>query len=137
MSGSVFGPGYYSDGGSSSSRTYYVESTAQGLKWKGDYSAIVSYIPNDMVRYSEAVYLCTQSALNHLPTETDYFAKMIEYGTDGINGINGTSFTWRGEYLGGSTYNPKDVIKYNGSVYVCVNQTAGNLPTNVSYWSYK
>jgi hypothetical protein len=57
MSGSVWGPGYYSGGGgSSSSRTYYVEGTGQGLVWKGDYTAEASYIPNDMVRYSEAVY---------------------------------------------------------------------------------
>ena len=78
MSHTVFGPGFYSnDTTSGGSRIIYVEGSTSGLVWKGDYIAGYSYNPNDMVRYNEIIYLCTQSANTVIPTDSNYFAKMV------------------------------------------------------------
>ena len=46
-------------------------------------------------------------------------------------------FYFQGTYAGGTTYQVNDVVKYNNDVYVYINTgaTAGNAPTNTSYWS--
>ena len=45
-------------------------------------------------------------------------------------------FHWRGAYNGTTTYELNDVVKYEGNVYVYINNAAdsGNLPTNTNYW---
>lgn len=46
-------------------------------------------------------------------------------------------FYFRGSFSSGTTYERNDVVKYNGSSYVYKNATssAGNTPTNTTYWS--
>jgi len=45
-------------------------------------------------------------------------------------------FDFKGAYAGGTTYERNDVVIYNGSAYVYKNAsaTAGNVPTNTTYW---
>lgn len=40
-----------------------------------------------------------------------------------------------GEYDNNKTYNNLDVVLYNGSSYVALNQTQGNLPTDTNHWA--
>jgi len=56
-------------------------------------------------------------------------------GTDGDDGADGISFIWEGTYAGGTTYQVNDVVSYNGSSYVCILESTGNVPTNDTYWS--
>lgn len=39
-----------------------------------------------------------------------------------------------GAYNPATTYNTGDVVSYNGSSYVALGVTTGNLPTNTSFW---
>lgn len=55
-------------------------------------------------------------------------------GVAGENGTDGDSFTWLGEYAGGTTYNIGEAVSYNGSSYMCKLSSTGNLPTNTTYW---
>ena len=129
---SVFGPGSYNVGGSGS-KIYYVQGSPvlQPL-WKGDYNTASSYVPNDLIRYNEVIYICIKSSMGNLPTDTNYFYEFVQNGT---NGTNGVSFVWRDTFQAGISYVQNDVVKYNGSVYMCVAPTSGNLPTNTSYFS--
>lgn len=62
-------------------------------------------------------------------------------GTNGTNGTNGTdgedgiSFIWEDAYVAETTYQTNDVVSYNGSSYICILESTGNLPTNATYWS--
>ncbi|QDC00340.1 hypothetical protein [Mesorhizobium sp. 8] len=46
----------------------------------------------------------------------------------------GEGFYFRGAYAGGTAYVKDDVVTYNGSSYIALQATTGNLPTNATYW---
>ncbi|MER9646801.1 phage tail fiber protein [Mesorhizobium sp. M0199] len=57
-------------------------------------------------------------------------------GPAGPAGAAGTpGMIWRGAYAGATAYAPKDVVSYNGSAYINILASTGNLPTNTTYWS--
>lgn len=44
-------------------------------------------------------------------------------------------FKWQGAYNGATAYVVDDVVSYNGSSYVCILASTGNVPTNTTYWN--
>lgn len=40
----------------------------------------------------------------------------------------------RGAYLAGTTYQPLDIVTYNGLQYICKATSTGNLPSNTSFF---
>lgn len=42
--------------------------------------------------------------------------------------------TPKGEFNEATTYQKLDVVSYQGSSYICLQETTGNLPTNTEYW---
>ena len=51
------------------------------------------------------------------------------YRTCGI-----VAMTPKGEYDSSAYYERLNVVTYNGSSYVAIQNTHGNLPTNTTYW---
>ena len=49
--------------------------------------------------------------------------------------IGNIKFTWQGAYNGSISYAVDDIVSYNGSSYVCILASTGNLPTNTTYWN--
>ena len=49
--------------------------------------------------------------------------------------LGNIKFNWQGAYAGGTAYAVDDVVSYNGSSYVCILASTGNLPTNTTYWN--
>jgi hypothetical protein len=49
--------------------------------------------------------------------------------------LGSIKFNWRGAYAGGTAYAVDDVVSYNGSSYICILASTGNLPTNGTYFS--
>ena len=49
--------------------------------------------------------------------------------------LGAIKFNWQGAYAGGTAYAVDDVVSYNGSSYVCILASTGNLPTNTTYWN--
>ena len=41
----------------------------------------------------------------------------------------------KGAYAAGTTYNALDAVSYQGGMYLCLQTTTGNAPTNTTYWS--
>lgn len=56
-------------------------------------------------------------------------------GATGETGATGTSFIWEDAYSAETTYQQNDVVSYQGSSYICILESTGNLPTNTTYWS--
>ena len=48
--------------------------------------------------------------------------------------LGNIKFTWKGTYNANTPYAIDDVVSYNGSSYVCIQATTGNLPTVTAYW---
>ena len=61
-------------------------------------------------------------------------AAVLNFGLPmGQTGAQGT-FRWKGAYDNAYVYGTNDVAYYNGSSYVAIVGTVGNIPTNTSYW---
>ena len=48
--------------------------------------------------------------------------------------IGSLKFNWKGNYNGSTAYAVDDVTEYNGSSYICILASTGNLPTNTTYF---
>jgi hypothetical protein len=48
--------------------------------------------------------------------------------------IGNIKLNWKGAYNGSTAYAIDDVVSYNGSSYVCIQASTGNLPTVTAYW---
>ena len=48
--------------------------------------------------------------------------------------IGSLKFNWKGTYNGSTAYAVDDVTEYNGSSYICILASTGNLPTNTTYF---
>lgn len=56
-------------------------------------------------------------------------------GANGNDGADGLSLTWEGNYDNGTAYGFQEVVHYQGSSYICINNPSiGNLPTDTAYW---
>lgn len=91
----------------------------------GDWSSSTTYESNDIVKYGGNVYVYTYGlkTSGHLPTDTDFWALMVE-------GIK-----FKGAYSTGTAYKVGDGVAHGGKVYIAIADTTGNTPPNVSYWS--
>lgn len=110
--------------------------------WKGEYSASTQYEVSDTVSYQGSSYTCIlRPTVGTAPTNTTYW-KLISQkgdtgaqGDQGIQGIQGPEgLVWKGAYSGATAYVIDDAVSYNGSSYICIQASTGNLPTDTNYW---
>ena len=84
-----------------------------GIRWVGDYSASSNYIEGDIVNYGARVYICNSSYDNDgstvtEPPNSDFWTLLIE------------GMKWQGTYSAVTEYEYGDVVEYNQSSYICV-----------------
>jgi hypothetical protein len=48
--------------------------------------------------------------------------------------LGSIKFKWKGTYSGATAYTIDDVVEYNGSSYICILASTGNLPTDATYF---
>ena len=54
---------------------------------------------------------------------------------DGHDGSDGNGFEWKGNYKPDNSYEPNDVVHYNGSSYICIKDAKGKPPSGArEYW---
>jgi hypothetical protein len=56
-------------------------------------------------------------------------------GPTGPQGQSGVGFTFMGTFSLTQQYYINDIINYDGNVYICIQLSIGNLPTNTTYFS--
>lgn len=59
------------------------------INWRGNYSALASYVVNDMVFYNGSSYICKLASTGNIPTNATYWDLNASKGADGSSG--GTS----------------------------------------------
>lgn len=55
--------------------------------------------------------------------------------TRASNEVLRMQFSFTGEYNAGTAYKVNNIVSYNGSTYICILNSTGNLPTNTTYFS--
>ncbi|MDY0316003.1 MAG: hypothetical protein RBR32_13095, partial [Bacteroidales bacterium] len=62
-------------------------------------------------------------------------AAVLDFGIPkGADGVDGLDIDWKGVYDNSASYVVNDAVFYDGSSYICVLDSSGNLPTNPTYW---
>lgn len=89
---------------------------SEGQDWKGNWSTSTSYKENDVVKYGGLLYIVNEghvsSATNNLGLEADQ-SKWDLYAE---------GFDWKDSWSTNTRYKINDVVKYNSTVYVCVEE---------------
>jgi hypothetical protein len=116
-----------------------VGATGQGFNYRSTYVSASTYNPYDVVYYNGSSYNCILSTTGNVPTNTTYwslFAMQGLQGNIGPTGATGQGFNWRSNYNSMSTYNPYDVVYYNGSSYINILSCTNYQPdSNPTYWT--
>src|SRR6056300_1515286 len=116
----------------STSAAFYTDLTAgkwqlhtEGLFFKGNWAGSTFYKLNDLVKYGAYQYRCI---LQHTSASDFAIGSNWQVYSEGLQ--------WEDSYNAGTTYQDGDVVSYGGYTYVYVNSTpsAGNTPTDNSYW---
>ena len=91
----------------------------------GLYDNAATYELNDVVKYGGNIYVYTYALASsgHVPTDTDYWALMIE----------GLKFT--GAWNGTTEYRVGDGVAHGGKVYIAIKTGSNQVPPNTTYWS--
>jgi len=103
----------------------------------GVWSALTTYVLNDIVSYNGSSYVATGTPVFGVPPTTDitHWALIAEVGaqgpggSQGIQGVIGPGFVWLGAWSNTTSYVLNDVVGLLGSSYVAV---AANLGVNPS-----
>ena len=88
------------------------------FNWMGDFDIATEYERNDTVKYGGNVYVYTLNAAStgNLPTDTDFWALMLE------------GFNFRGEWSSVASYELSDLVTYGGKVYLALRDTVNDNP---------
>lgn len=91
----------------------------------GDWVASTTYESNDIVKYGGNVYVYTYGlkTSGHLPTDTVYWALMIQ------------GFKFKGTFSTATEYRVGDGVAHGGKVYIALLDSTGQTPPNATYWS--
>ncbi|MDB9857771.1 pectinesterase family protein [Amylibacter sp.] len=91
----------------------------------GNWQSGVTYERNDIVKYGGNVYVYTYalSTNTHLPTDTTYWALMVE------------GFKFVGEWSSSTAYKIGDGITHGGKVYIANTDNQAQIPPNTDYWA--
>lgn len=113
-----------------------------GFNNRGVYSVSASYYKNDIVSYNYNLYVCIQNTVaGILPTNTNYFELMIS-----LSDLNTslqvliTNTRHKGEYNNITQYCQNNIVSFNGSSYMALQNTLGNYPPSYptisnTYWT--
>lgn len=95
------------------------------FSWKGDWATTTAYAKDDVVKYGANSYVCITAHTSgvNFAANADKFDLM----TEGVK--------WdTADYNPSTTYAANTIVRYQDTLYISLNDTTGNLPTNATYW---
>lgn len=128
VSGLLTLEGYYNTGVTvflSNLATQY-QQMINNLKRAGNWNATLQYTPYNFVRYNDEIYMCIeQPPIGTLPTDDTYWLYLNIRGIDGDPGID---VVMRYDWNGTDTYNINDLVVYNDTWWVALQQNTNVVP---------
>ncbi|MEG1620826.1 MAG: hypothetical protein RR322_02835 [Oscillospiraceae bacterium] len=98
------------------------------LIYIGNYNPTEQYEINNFVIFNNDLYYCFKAPpVGTSPTNTTYW---IFLGLKGEKGTPSLNVNYQGEYLSTRNYLLKDMVVYNGNLYVAKRASVGKTPTN-------
>lgn len=120
------------------------------LIWRGTWSGAANYSANDLVEEGGTSYICIlDHVVPHTPPNATYWNVFVERGDTGATGPDGPTgpkgdkgdtgdagagFSWQGTWSSSTSYDTNDVVEFNGSAYICLQDGvsgAGHSPGNM------
>ena len=94
------------------------------------WDSAIAYKIGNAVEYNNNAYVCIQDNTNQLPTNVNYWVKLI--GLQGDKGIPGIDVNYRGQWLSTQIYNKNDVVVYGDYLWVSLQDNVTNMPSVTS-----
>ena len=95
------------------------------FSWKGEWATGTAYTKDDVVKYGANSYVCISAhtaGANFAATSSNF-----DLMTEGVN--------WDPTpYNALTTYPANTIVRYQDALYISLQETTGNLPTNPTYW---
>lgn len=105
----------------------------------GTYSPTTQYYQWNMVYYNGNIYLAKKNSVGQTPignTSDPYWVLLSNKGDKGDKGDPGTNLTYVGNWSATVSYSINQLVTYNSSAYVCIQNTSPGIdPSNNSYWN--
>ena len=100
------------------------------IRKRSSWQSTVQYIPYNFVVYNNDIYMCFQQPpIGTLPTDATYW---LYLGLRGPQGNPGVDVNMRYNWNATNTYNPNDVVVYDGNMYVALTANTNVIPTSSS-----
>jgi len=109
---------------------------AEGFEWRSDWSTVVRYRKNDIVKYGGNNYVCNTPHTSAVTATVGLEADQSKWD------ILSEGFDWKGEWVALFRYKINDVVKYGGQSYICneghtsASLAANGLEVDQSKWDY-
>lgn len=98
----------------------------RGLTWKGAWSGATAYAKDDAVSFNNASWIALVANTNVAPAAGATWGQLAARGAIGPTGM-----TARGNFDNATAYAIGDGVLYQGSTWVAIAATTGNLPPNL------
>jgi hypothetical protein len=103
--------------------------------WKGAWTGATAYYKDDVVRFGGKVYICQagHTAAANFNTDLDIVPSKWNLMSDGQR--------WMGDWTINQTYEEGDLVKYGGTIYLCIDghtsaaTTTSGLEANSGDWN--
>ena len=102
------------------------------FKNKGTWSSDTQYNPYNFVLYNDELYMCISTPpVGTLPSVNYYWLYLGLQGLDGSPGIDvNMTYDWNS----GASYQPNDIVLYNGNLYCAKTENTNVVPTDSDAW---
>ena len=100
-----------------------------GLKWRGSWIVTETYRKDDLVNFQGAIYFASTTNKGKQPGSSS--SSSVSFWQIFMQG-----FKWRGIWSVGINYYYDDVVEYNGSTYIAIENSTGIVPNiNPNQWN--
>ena len=115
-----------------------LQSLINNTKYVGEYHDDTQYYQNNIVSFNGCSYIAKKNTLGNRPpllplVENEY------WGLIAVKGYDGANLTFKGVYREDVQYDKDDLVYYSDAtvsgVFVALQSTYGNPPTNTEYWA--
>jgi hypothetical protein len=97
--------------------------------YKGLWAATTFYKISDVVTFGGNAYLCNTQHTSGAATTAGWEIHESKWTLF----VQGQQF--EDNYSGSTVYQKGDIVRYGGYLFIAINETTGNLPTDVTYWT--
>lgn len=91
----------------------YWNKMSDGQEWKGDWTSVTYYKENDIVKYGGYLYIA-----NEAHTSAGSITQGLEEDQSKWD-LFAEGFDWKGDWVVAARYKINDLVKYNGTIYLC------------------